>query len=424
MKSDWALKIGCHGRGAQRSSPQRPANSYIKWEEIMLRLNKLFERYRVSYSGIARFGVFCIVLSLPSAVLGAAVCPDPIKIGVTTPLTGGIALQGSQVRNAVETAVNEINATGGIGGKKIQLLVEDTAGTVSVAISALNRILQQDPVLVFGSMISPENFAQSDIIRKEQLPYIYGGTNSQLSEQGIPWMFRISFHDGQEAQILPRYIAQKHLKPAILAVADDFGLGAVKNFQAEFKKLNIPVVAVETYSTTDRDMSAQLLKIKDSGANAIILWGRTPDLIVILRSKARLGIQLPVLSTTGAAAPATLINLADNEADGILVFGGALPNGSADPKIITWFKKLNDTYHFPPDNWALAYYDAMNLVETVIKRVGCDKEAIRKELATTKDFQGLLTKYSADQKGNLTNVNVIYQLKGKTPELQEIVDVK
>ena len=133
---------------------------------------------------------------------------------------------------------------------------------------------------------------------------------------------------------------------------------------------------------------------------------------------------MPVLSTSGAAAPATLMNLADNEADGTLVFGGALPNGSKDSKIAAWFKKLNDTYHFPPDNWALAYYDAMNLVKSVIERVGCDKEAIRNGLAATKNFQGLLTKYSSDQKGNLTNVNLIYKLNGKTPELQEIVDVK
>ena len=112
-------------------------------------------------------------------------------------------------------------------------------------------------------MISPENFAQSDIIKKEQVPYLYAGTNAQLSAQNIPWIFRISYHDGQLAKILPSYIEQKKLKPALMAVADDFGLGAIKNIRAEMDKLKVVPTATETYAPTDRDMQAQLLKIKD-----------------------------------------------------------------------------------------------------------------------------------------------------------------
>lgn len=365
----------------------------------------------------------CGAVIMSSAAIAAAVCTDPIKIGITTPLTGGIALQGSQVKNAVETAVNEINAAGGISGKKIRLIIEDTTGTVTVAISALNRVLREEPLVVFGSMISPENFAQSDIIKKEQVPYLYAGTNSQLSEQNIPWIFRISYHDGQLAKILPAYVANKKLKPAIMAVADDFGLGAVKNLRAEFDRLKITPAAVETYAPTDRDMTAQLLKIKASGADFIILVGRTPDLIVILKGKARLGMKLPIMGNTSVGAATTLMNLSGEEADGGIVFGGALPNGSKDPKVVAWNKKLTDTYNFPPDNWALAYYDAAYLLKNILGEVGCDKDAIRKALGSTKNFQGLITKYSVNAKGNLTTVNYVYKLEGKTPVLQEVLNV-
>jgi branched-chain amino acid transport system substrate-binding protein len=302
--------------------------------------------------------------------------------------------------------------------------MEDTTGTVNVAISAMNRVLRESPVLVFGSMISPENFAQSDIIKKEQIPYFYAGTNSQLSEQNIPWIFRISYHDGELAKVLPTYVADAKLKPAFLAVADDFGLGAVKNLRAEFEKLNVTPTAVETYAPTDRDMTAQLLKIKDSGADVIVIVGRTPDLIVVMKGKARLGLKLPILGNTSIGAATTVMNLVPQEADGSIVFGGALPNGSQDPKVVALNKKLNDKYNFPPDNWALAYYDAAYLVKDVIGAVGCDKEAIRKRLADTKDFQGLITKYSASPKENLTNVVFIYKLQGKTPVLQKLVDVE
>lgn len=365
-------------------------------------------------------GAFTLI---PSAGHAQAVCPDPIKIEITSPLTGAIALQGQQVKNGVETAVTEINEHGGISGKKIQLIIEDTTGTVNVAISAMNRVLSEDPVLVFGSMISPENFAQSDIIKREEVPYLYAGTNSQLSEQNISWIFRISYNDGQLAKILPKYVADAKLKPAFLAVADDFGLGAVKNLRAEFDKLNITPTAVETYAPTDRDMTAQLLKIKDSGADAIVIVGRTPDLIVVMKGKARLGLKIPILGNTSIGAETTLMNLLPEEADGTIVFGGALPNGSQDPKVVAWRKKLNDKYNFPADNWALAYYDAAYLIKDVISTVGCDKEAIRKKLTET-NFQGLITKYTASANGNLTNVIFVYKLQGKTPELQKVVNVE
>jgi len=362
----------------------------------------------------------CLSLAAASHAYAAAACQDPIKIGITTPLTGGIALQGAQVRNAIETAIDEINASGGVAGKKIKLVIEDTTGTVTVAISALNRVLREDPLLVFGSMISPENFAQSDIIKKEQIPYLYAGTNSQLSAQNIPWIFRISYHDGQLAKVLPSYIEKRKLKPAVLAVADDFGLGAVKNIRAEFDKLKIAPTTTETYAPTDRDMTAQLLKIKDSGADSIVIVGRTPDLIVILKGKARLGIKFPIMGNTSVGAATTLTSLTDSDADGSIVFGGALPNGSQDSKVVAWTKKLTDKYNFPPDNWALAYYDAAYLVKRIIGDVGCDKEAIRNALAKVQDFQGLITKYSSKD-GNLTNVIYIYKLQGKTPTLEEVV---
>jgi branched-chain amino acid transport system substrate-binding protein len=288
----------------------------------------------------------------------------------------------------------------------------------------MNRVLRQEPLIVFGSMISPENFAQSDIIKKEQVPYLYAGTNSQLSEQNVPWIFRISYHDGQLAKILPAYVAQKKLKPAIMAVADDFGLGAVKNLRAEFDRLKIAPATVETYAPTDRDMTAQLLKIKESGADSIILVGRTPDLIVILKGKARLGIKFPILGNTSVGAATTLMNLSGEEADGSIVFGGALPNGSKDQRVIAWNKKLTDTYSFPPDNWALAYYDAAYMTKGVLEEVGCDKEAIRKAFGSIKNFQGLVSKYAVNAKGNLTNVVYVYKLEGKTPVLQEVMDVE
>src|SRR5438270_4358068 len=111
---------------------------------------------------------------------GVASCPNPIPIALTTPLTSGVALLGVQAKLGLEEAVEEINAAGGIGGKKVKLSIEDATGSSTNALNTLNRLLEDKPVAVFSSMISPHIFTQSDTIKKAGVPVLTTGTNGQL----------------------------------------------------------------------------------------------------------------------------------------------------------------------------------------------------------------------------------------------------
>jgi branched-chain amino acid transport system substrate-binding protein len=354
-----------------------------------------------------------------SEARAAAVCSDPIQIALTTPITTDIALLGIQARNGLQLAVDDLNATGGIAGKKIKLDIADTSNSATTAINALNRLLDAQPLVVYSSMISPQVFAQSDIVRKAQIPFLVAATNAKITDQGIPWLFRMHVHDGQLAEFAPRYVVEtmKAKRPAIIAVADDFGLGASKGIQQTLAKLNVTPVAVESYAPSDKDMTAQLLNIADKKADVILMWGRPGDITLVLKQMKQLGIDIPRVGNASVVAQTTLNNLTAEEADGAIAIGGLIPQGvdSAPAKAIV--AKAIEQFNVPADNFTVAYYDSLHLLKTIIEKVGCDQAAIREALATTKNWRGMLIAYTADTKGDLAHTVGVYQNKGKTPTL-------
>jgi branched-chain amino acid transport system substrate-binding protein len=367
-------------------------------------------------------GAMAICLSLTTAHQAAAEpasCPSPIPLGLTTALTGNTALLGTQARNGVEFAVDEINANGGIGGKKLALATEDTGASSTDALNVMNRILEGKPIVVFGSMISPHVFAQTEVVTKSETPFLVGATNAKVTAQGSKWLFRTHVHDGQLADLIPEYLVKSlgKTKPGIMAVADDYGLGASKGIQASLAKLKVAPVAVTSYAPSDKDMSAQLLEIKDKGADSLILFGRPADVTLVIKQMNDLGIKLPTIGNASIVAQTTLNNLTAAEADGGYAIGGMIPQTSSDPKILDWAKRVQDKYKVPADNFTVSYYDTVYMLKSIIEKVGCDKAAIRDAFAATKDWKGMLISYQADTVGDLAHTLGIYRNKGKTPEL-------
>jgi branched-chain amino acid transport system substrate-binding protein len=358
-------------------------------------------------------------LGTTSLSAAPASCPSPIPLGLTTALTGNLALLGTQARNGVEFAVDEINKNGGIAGKQVALATEDTGASSTDALNAMNRILEGKPLIIFGSMISPHIFAQTEVVSKSETPFLVGATNAKVTAQGSKWLFRTHAHDGQLADLIPTYLVKSlgKTKPGIMAVADDYGLGASKGIQAALSKLGVTPVATTSYAPSDKDMSAQLLEIKDKGADSLILFGRPADVALVLKQMGDLGIKMTVIGNASMVAQTTLNNLSVAEADGAYAIGGMIPQTSADAKIIGWSKQVMEKYKVPADNFTVSYYDTVYLLKGIIEKTGCDKSAIRDALAATKNWQGMLISYTADAPGDLVHTLGIYRNKAKTPEL-------
>jgi branched-chain amino acid transport system substrate-binding protein len=364
--------------------------------------------------------IACLLAALScEARADAAGCPAQIPLGLTTALTGNVALLGTQARNGVEFAVDEINAAGGIAGKKLQLATEDTGASSTDAINAMNRIIEGKPLVIFGSMISPHVFAQTESVTKSETPFLVGATNAKVTAQGSKWLFRTHVHDGQLAALIPEYLVKtlKKSKPGIMAVADDYGLGASRGIQAALAALGVSPVAVTSYAPSDKDMSAQLLEITDKGADSLILFGRPGDVALVMKQMSDLGIKLATIGNASVVAQTTLNNLSAAEADGGYAIGGMIPQTSTDPHILDWARRVQEKYKVPADNFTVSYYDTVYMLKSIIEKVGCDKQAIRDTLAATRDWKGLLVSYQADNLGDLAHTLGIYQNKGKTPQL-------
>ena len=362
----------------------------------------------------------CLSVTFPhESKAQAATCPSPIPLGLTTALTGNLALLGTQARNGVEFAVDEINAAGGIEGKKLVLTTEDTGASSTDSLNAMNRILEGKPIVIFGSMISPHVFAQTEVVNKSETPFLVGATNAKVTAQGSKWLFRTHVHDGQLADLIPEYLVKSlgKTRPGIIAVADDYGLGASRGIQASLAKLKVTPVAVTSYAPSDKDMSAQLLEIKDKGADSLIVFGRPADVTLVIKQMSDLGIKLITIGNASVVAQTTLNNLSASEADGTYAIGGMIPQTSTDAKIIDWAKRVQDKYKVPADNFTVSYYDTVYMLKSIIEKVGCNKPAIRDALAATRDWKGMLISYQADAQGDLAHTLGIYRNKGKTPEL-------
>jgi branched-chain amino acid transport system substrate-binding protein len=374
----------------------------------------------VMKNAIAGFAAMSLaVIAAGPSWADAASCPSPIPLGLTTALTGNTALLGTQARSGVEFAVDEINAAGGIDGKKLALTTEDTGASSTDALNAMNRILEGKPLVIFGSMISPHVFAQTEVVTKSETPFLVGATNAKVTAQGSKWLFRTHVHDGQLADLIPEYLVKSlgKSKPGIIAVADDYGLGASRGIQASLAKLNVAPVAVTSYAPSDKDMSAQLLEIKDKGADSVIVFGRPADVTLVMKQMADLGIKLTTIGNSSLVAQTALNNLTAAEADGAYAIGGMIPQTSSDAKILDWAKRVQDKYKVPADNFTVSYYDTVYMLKSIIEKVGCNKPAIRDAFAATKDWKGMLISYQADAPGDLAHTLGIYRNKGKTPEL-------
>src|ERR1700753_1783549 len=359
-----------------------------------------------------------VASTLPAKAEPAA-CPSPIPLGLTTALTGNVALLGTQARSGVEFAVDDINAAGGINGKKLALAAEYPGASSTDSLNAMNRILEGKPLVIFGSMISPHVFAQTEVVTKSETPFLVGATNAKVTSQGSKWLFRTHVHDGQLGNLIPEYLVKSlgKSKPGIMAVADDYGLGASRGSQAALGKLNATPAAVTSYAPSDKDMSAQLLEIKDKGADSLILFGRPADVTLVIKQMNDLGIKLTTIGNASMVAQTTLNNLSAAEADGGYAIGGMIPQTSSDPRILDWAKRVQAKYKVPADNFTVSYYDTVYILKSIIERVGCDKSAIRDALAATKDWKGMLISYQADAGGDMAHTLGIYRNQGKVPEL-------
>jgi len=263
-------------------------------------------------SSIRRFlaaGLAIAALATPVDARAAepGVSPTEIVVGMWAAMTGTTALIGTSERDGIQIGINEVNAQGGIKGRKLRLIAYDDAGTPQEALSAVRRLIDQDQVfaLLAGSNAGA-TLPVMPLINRAKIPFIVSiAAHRNLFLPFAPTAFRIYANEVVQAQRIVAYgLKDRQIqRPAIIYTTNDYGVGGFETVSAELKKANIALVASERYNQGDQDFSAQLLRIHQANPDSLFVWSFAAEAGIIVRQAKELGLQVKMFGGGGTTTP-------------------------------------------------------------------------------------------------------------------------
>lgn len=343
------------------------------------------------------------VLIAPMVFSGTASAETKPCIGNSAPLTGPIAYSGEAIKRGAELAIEEINANGGVLGKKLQLIQYDDAGSPPRGVDNTRRIaLQDDCIVVLGGAHSTVALAQRVPIQEIKIPYVgVIAANTNIIENGKNpnYMFRVSAKDRWVAKFLVAEAmtrAPKN-KVGILYENTGWGKGAVPDIQAALKEKGLKEVGAENFNWKDTDMTPQLIRLRDAGAEVIILWGLDREVNQILRSMQKIGWTPPKVGAWGMSG--NLGELAGELANCTLVMQTYSWMGKLEPKAAELYGKMQKQYGIKSQeeirmgSGVADAYDAVYIIAKAIEIAGSfDREKVYEALYKVR-HNGLIANY-------------------------------
>ncbi len=333
----------------------------------------------------------------------AALAADTIKIPVASPFTGPLASFGEGVKNGALLKAEEINAAGGINGKKVEILLEDELCDPKEAANVATKLANdKDVVVVVGHLCSSASLAAAPIYKEAHLPAISpASTNPNLCKSS-PYYFRNVYKDDFQGSFLARYIDEVKgwKKVAIFYETNDYSIGLKNAFVAEAKKRGIKIVGEEAYTSDTTDFTPQLSKFKMMKPDAIFIPGYAPQGTLIVSQAAKLGMKVGFFGADGLD---DAIMLKNKDAEGLFVTTPFLPD-AAGPEAQGFIKAYRKKYGTEPNWFAANTYDAVGLAAEAIAKVGMDRDKIRDYLASlnspSKAYQGVTGATYFDENGD------------------------
>jgi branched-chain amino acid transport system substrate-binding protein len=295
---------------------------------------------------------FALAAAFASFIAGAATAQDTIKIGVTQPLTGAFAASGNYVTQGAKIAEEEINKAGGVLGKKIELIVEDNKSNPTEAVATAEKLISRDKVpVMLGAWSSTLTLAVMPKLEEYKVPMLVETSSSgKITTSGNPYVFRISPTSEMEAKAFTPLIGKMGIKKAaFLSTNNDFGLGAAKEFSQAAKAAGVEIVAMETMDPKATDFSAQLAKIKSSGADTMFVTTAVEQATLILKQAKEQQVSARIITTGGSVSPDQLIAQAGEAANGsyhLVFFTPWFPDAVKNPDVAKKFVTLwNEKKH-------------------------------------------------------------------------------
>lgn len=345
--------------------------------------------------------ILMIFAAIAAIVSGPALAQDSIKIGFFAPITGPAAADGASAQHAVELAVKETNAAGGIKGKKVELIVYDDRLNPQEAVAVANKLIEKDQVVgvVSGSYSGPTRVA-APIFAKAGVPMVAGyAVHPDVTKAGES-NFRNGYLGTVEGAAAAE-LAVKALKAkriAVLSMDNDYGRELGNGFKARAEKLGATVVSYQAYKFPgEREFRPFLTRVKEANPDLLFACGYYNEGALITRQAQELGLKIPIVGTEGMDSP-KFLELAGPAAEGVMITTN-LDRDDSRPLVQNFLKNYRQAYSIDADMVGASSFDAFKILVAAIEKAGTDKPAITKALAETKDYNGLTGKISRFIKG-------------------------
>jgi branched-chain amino acid transport system substrate-binding protein len=363
-------------------------------------------------TSVAAVSLFLTGCNKPPSTSGAG--GDIIKVGEFASMTGSEASFGQSSHKGTALAIEDLNAAGGVLGKKFELIMEDDQSQAGQPATVVRKLISRDGVVaMLGEVASSRSLEAAPICQQNQIPMISpSSTNPKVTQVG-DYIFRVCFIDPFQGTVMANFALHTlHLKNvAVLTdVKSDYSLGLAKFFKEGFIAGGGSIITEQNYSGGDKDFNAQLTSIKAANPDGIFVPGYYTEVGLIALQAKQLGITVPIFGGDGWESSA-LVSIGGAALEGDYYSTHFSPEDTA-PAVQDFVKKFQARYNETPDAMAALGYDSAMILAAAIKTAGTtDGAKVRDALAATKDFQGVTGKTTIDANRNASKPAVILTIK-------------
>ena len=363
---------------------------------------------------LPRFPRLLAALALLTPTVRAAE-PAPIKVGEFASLTGKEAAFGQSSHKGTLLAVEEINAAGGVLGRKIQLITEDNQSKAGESATIAKKLISRDKVVaLIGEVASMRSLEAAPIAQQSRIPMISpSSTNPKVTEIGN-YVFRVCFIDPFQGVVMAKF-ARNTLKlkrvAVLTSVSSAYSVGLAKYFKERFAQDGGFIALEQRFTEGDKDFKAQLTAIKAANVDGIFLPGYYTEAALVCKQARDLGMNLPLFGGDGWEAP-QLISIGGAAVEGTYYSTHYSPENKS-PAVSGFVERFRKRWSDEvPDAMAALGYDAAMVLADAIKRAGTtDSAKLRDALAATKNLPGVTGDTTLDAQRNASKAAVVIAVK-------------
>ena len=327
---------------------------------------------------------------------------DKVKVGGNFEMSGEIAAYGTPMANALNLAVEQKNANGGVLSKQIEALVIDNKSDKTEAASVATKLTSENVAGIVGPAATGMSLAEVPVVQRAKVPAIFPAATGDditldASKNVYEYIFRTCFEDRfQGVAAANQVYTSMNMKKAVVLTdtGNDYSQGLTKSFTETYTGLGGTIVANESYASNDTDFTAVLTSVKSKDFDVLYIPGYYKEAGLIIKQAREMGITQPIVGGDGFAND-TLVQLAGKENLSNVYYTSHFSVKSEDADVQSFVKAYTEKYGSAPDTFAALAYDATNLLLQAIERAGsAEPTAVAKALAETKDFKGVTGSFS------------------------------